>query len=82
MTNENIEIRTLMNGDTPFYPQTDIHGLVCDGEYGIDDKPVAESDNLVKSGGVYDAIAESGVYDVTANNNNASFADLATLLSD
>ena len=82
MSNVNIrQLKDPVSGNV-FYPQTDVNALVNNGEYAIDDEPVAGSDNLVKSGGVYDAIAESGVYDVTANNNSASFADLSALLSD
>ena len=44
----------------------------------IDDTPEADSNNLVKSGGV----AREIVWDVTARNSNATFASLSALLSD
>ena len=56
METENINIRQIKDGDEVFYPQTDIHGLVNNGEYAIDDEPTAGSDNLVKSGGVQKAV--------------------------
>lgn len=34
---------------------------------GVDDAPTTGSNNLVKSGGVYDAIAEGSVYDISVN---------------
>jgi len=46
--------------------------------YVIDNTPAADSDNLVKSGGV----AREIVWDVTARNSNATFASLSALLSD
>ena len=46
--------------------------------YVIDNTPNADSDNLVKSGGV----AREIVWDVTARNSNATFASLSALLSD
>ena len=46
--------------------------------YVIDNTPEADSNNLVKSGGV----AREIVWDVTARNSNATFASLSALLSD
>ena len=52
MAEENIEIKQLLDGDEPFYPQTDIHALVNQGEYAFDDEPTADSSNLVTSGSI------------------------------
>ena len=60
MATENINIKQIKDGDEVFYPQTDIHGLVNAGEYAIDDEPTLGSDNLVKSGGIYDSIGVLG----------------------
>lgn len=46
--------------------------------YVIDNEPTAGSSNLVKSGGV----AAEVVWDVTAKNDDATFASLSALLSD
>ena len=57
-------------------------------EYGIDDEPTAESDNLVKSGGVSEELALGAVYNVSAKNptagpnNNGTWESFSALLSD
>ena len=51
------------------------------GNGDIDEKPVAGSHNPVESGGVAKEIALGAVYDVTAHNNNATFASLSQLLN-
>ena len=76
-----IDIKQLLDGETPFYPQTDIHGLVNNGEYAIDDVPTIDSSNLVTSGGVVSELALGAVYDVTAHNGSAQFASLQALLT-
>jgi hypothetical protein len=50
----NINIRKLVDpiSGEQFYPQTDINGLVNNGGSGVDEEPVADSSNLVKSGGI------------------------------
>ena len=54
----------------------------------VDEEPVAESDNLVKSGGVQNELALGAVYDVSAKNpiagpnNDGKFESLSALLSD
>ena len=77
-----IDIKQLIDGDEVFYPQTDIHGLVNNGEYAIDDVPTIDSSNLVTSGGVASELALGAVYDVTAHNGSAQFASLQALLTD
>jgi lysophospholipase L1-like esterase len=58
------------------------------GDVGIDDKPTAGSENLVKSGGVQNELALGAVYDVSAKNptggpnNDGKWKSLATLLAD
>lgn len=55
---------------------------------GIDSEPTADSDNLVKSGGVQSELALGTVYDVSAKNptagtnNDGKFESLSVLLSD
>ena len=55
---------------------------------GIDDAPTANSDNLVRSGGVQNELALGAVYDVSAKNptagpnNDGKFESLSALLSD
>lgn len=55
---------------------------------GIDDEPTAGSENLVKSGGVYNELALGAVYDVSAKNptagpnNDGKWESLTALLSD
>jgi len=55
---------------------------------GIDDEPTAESENLVKSGGIKNELAFGAVYDVSAKNptagpnNDGKFESLSALLSD
>lgn len=51
---------------------------------GIDAVPTQGSNNLVKSGGVYSEVSQLGqqvIYDVSANNDEATFASLSALLS-
>lgn len=51
---------------------------------GIDATPTQDSDNLVKSGGVYSEVSQlrqQVIYDVSANNDEATFASLSALLS-
>ena len=48
----------------------------------IDDVPTSGSNNLVKSGGVFNELALGAVYDVTAHNSGATFASLEALLND
>ena len=47
------DIRQLEMDGKVFYPQTDIHGLVNNGGYAIDDEPTEHSTNLVTSDSVY-----------------------------
>jgi len=55
---------------------------------GIDSEPTAESDNLVKSGGVQNELALGAIYDVSAKNptagpnNDGKWESLSALLSD
>lgn len=55
---------------------------------GIDDKPIAGSDNPVRSGGVQNELALGAVYDVSAKNptagpnNDGKWESLSALLSD
>ena len=78
---------------TRFYKEKYFYTARYDGGYtnvmnwiGVDNNPVEGSVNLVQSGGVFNAlrntVAESGVYDVTANNSGTTFASLSALLSD
>ena len=76
-----IEIKQLLDGDEQFYPQTDLHALVNDGEYAIDDVPTIDSSNLVTSGGIASELALGAVYDVTAHNGGATFESLSALLT-
>lgn len=53
-------------------------------QIGIDNEPIVDSQNLVKSGGVAAQISQLGqqvIYDVSANNGGATFASLSALLS-
>ena len=58
------------------------------GINGIDDDPIADSNNLVRSGGVQKELALGAVYDVSAKNptagpnNDGKFESLSALLSD
>ena len=58
------------------------------GDVGIDNEPTAESENLVKSGGVQNELALGAVYDVSAKNptsgpnNDGKWESLSALLSD
>ena len=49
----NADIRQLEMDGKVFYPQTDIHGLVNNGAFAIDDEPTQGSSNLVTSDSVY-----------------------------
>ena len=49
----NADIKQLEMDGKVFYPQTDIHGLVNNGGYAIDDEPTEHSTNLVTSDSVY-----------------------------
>lgn len=48
----------------------------------VDSVPTAGSNNFITSGAVFDKFKlDGGAYDVTAHNNNATFADLSALLN-
>lgn len=47
---------------------------------GIDEEPVAGSENLVKSGGVFDEFIKSGVLDLSAYNNGTTYNNLSDAL--
>ena len=69
-----IDIKQLLDGDEQFYPQTDIHALVNDGQYAIDEEPTPDSSNLVTSGGitnVYGQYKENSEYiQILTDTNN------------
>ena len=52
------EIRNLTRNGETFYPLTHVDAIVSNTGSGIDDVPTAGSENLVKSGGVYDGLDE------------------------
>ena len=62
--------------------------LMATYDNAIDDVPIAGSNNLVKSGGVYNELALGAVYDVSAKNptagpnNDGKWESLSALLSD
>lgn len=57
------EIRQLTKDGEVFYPLTHIDALVGNNGSGIDDKPIAGSGNLVRSGGVAEKLSELGSKD-------------------
>lgn len=68
--------------------QAGISILLWDGSWSsetfftIDSEPTAGSNNFITSGAVFDKFKlDGGAYDVTAHNNNATFADLSALLN-
>ena len=50
------EIRNLTRNGETFYPLTHVDAIVSNTGSGIDDVPTPDSDNLVKSDGVFDSI--------------------------
>ena len=84
MSTENINIRQIKDGDEVFYPQTDIHGLVNNGEYAIEDFPAKDSSNLVSSKGVFNSIGAFDISELNATENPhtlATYADLQSALN-
>ena len=84
MATENINIRQIKDGDEVFYPQTDIHGLVNNGEYAIEDFPEKDSSNLVSSKGVFNSIGAFDISELNATENPhtlATYADLQSALN-
>lgn len=68
--------------------QAGISILLWDGSWSsetfftVDSVPTAGSNNFITSGAVFDKFKlDGGAYDVTAHNNNATFADLSALLN-
>lgn len=68
--------------------QAGISILLWDGSWSsetfftVDSVPTAGSNNFITSGAVFDKMKlDGGAYDVTAHNNNATFADLSALLN-
>lgn len=76
-------IRTLKdNENNVFYPQTHIKAIVNDnGTAGIDTIPVSGSTNFVESGGVFDAINNCGVFDLSDYYSGATYASLSAALA-
>lgn len=81
-------VETIKVNGTALTPSNKEVNIVVPNWQEVDDEPIAGSNNLVKSGGVADEIALSGVYDVSAknptagNNNDGKWESLSTLLSD
>lgn len=64
------------NASTPSYKKLATY------EYpGIDDKPTKNSARFVKSGGVFDAINNGGVFDLTLYNSGLTYTSLSSALS-
>lgn len=68
--------------------QDGISILLWDGSWSsetfftVDSVPTSGSNNFITSGAVFDKMKlDGGAYDVTAHNNNATFADLSALLN-
>lgn len=85
------DIRQLTKAGEQFYPQTHLAALVGYGTNGnaIDDAPTAESDNIVKSNGVYEKYAQlaresfgenATVVDYYVNTNNGGVSTDSTHL--
>lgn len=64
----------------PFFPQTHIDAIIGDNGRGVDSEPTAGSENLVRSGGVFDDIIQSGVFDLSVHTGD-SYATLQDALS-
>lgn len=87
------DVQTLSNDTLRKSPQSlssqeKTQALTNLGLNGVDDEPIPNSDNLVKSGGVKNELALGAVYDVSAKNptaglnNDGKFESLSALLSD
>lgn len=48
---------------------------------GIDTTPTPGSQNLVESGGVFNSVIQSGIFDLSAHNSGASYASLSAALT-
>lgn len=85
-------VEVYFDGDNYYANNVSNGGKFSTGEkisdVGIDDEPTADSENLVKSGGVQNELALGAVYDVSAKNptagpnNNGKWESLSALLSD
>lgn len=79
----NVNIRQLKDpaSNEVFYPQTDVMGLVHNGEYGVEAVPTAGSVLPVQSGGVLDSIIKDGsAFDLSAYTGD-SYASLSAALT-
>ena len=80
----NADIRQLEMDGSVFYPQTDINGLVNNGEFAIEDFPEKDSSNLVSSKGVFNSIGAFDISELNATENPhtlATYADLQSALN-
>jgi hypothetical protein len=76
------EVRQLTKEGTPFYPQTHIDAIVGNNRAGVDDNPTQDSNNLVRSGGIYLYVNEavslsSGTFRGTSEKNLSEVQFLA-----